>query len=121
MRKELTSLIDPSKAYTYFWNTQRWDKAMVDAQVLTPLTYSIFGTPVDQTSIMCYQLPGSITKNGKPITGGLDINATDFNFIGRIYPKGGFAPPAAVPSSAGEDYDSSEAGWSPDEDVDPGF
>ncbi|OUJ74708.1 M12 family metallopeptidase [Hymenobacter crusticola] len=88
MRKELVSRIDPQKAYLYFLKTQGWDKATVDAQVLTPLNdQSIMGTPADQTSIMCYQLPGSITKDGKPITGGVDINTTDYAFAGKIYPK----------------------------------
>ena len=77
MRQELIALIDPNKAYDYFLQTQGWDHAMVDAQVLTPLDQkSIIGTPPDQTSIMCYQLPGSITINGNPIVGGLDINST---------------------------------------------
>lgn len=90
MRKEIVALIDPQKAYAYFLQTQGWDKTTVDQQVLTPLDdRSIMGTPPDQTSIMCYQLPGSITRNGKPIIGGLDINATDYAFAGRIYPKPG--------------------------------
>jgi len=93
MRKELVARIDPQKAYDYFWRTQRWDKATVDAQVLTPLDQaSIMGTAADQTSIMCYQLPGSITRDGKPITGGIDINSTDYGFAARIYPKPGSAP-----------------------------
>jgi hypothetical protein len=36
---------------------------------------------------MCYQLPGEITKDGKPILGGLDIDKTDKSFAGSIYPK----------------------------------
>ena len=36
---------------------------------------------------MCYQLPGSITVDGKPIIGGIDINSTDAAFAARIYPK----------------------------------
>lgn len=88
MRKDLVARIDPRKAYDYFWQTQGWDKATVDAQVLTPLDErSIMGTPVDQLSIMCYQLPGDITRDGDPILGGTDINATDYAFIGKIYPK----------------------------------
>jgi hypothetical protein len=60
---------------------------MVDAQVLTSLDQnSIIGTPPDQTSIMCYQLPGSITVDGDPILGGIDINSTDAAFAARIYP-----------------------------------
>ena len=63
---------------------------MVDQQVLTPLDErSIFATPPDQDSIMCYQLPGEITRDGQPIRGGMDINQTDFAFAGRIYPKPG--------------------------------
>jgi hypothetical protein len=90
MRQELVALIDPNKAYEYFQQTQGWNRAMVDAQVLTPLDQkSIMGTPPDQTSIMCYQLPGSITINGNPIVGGLDVNATDAAFDAQIYPKPG--------------------------------
>jgi hypothetical protein len=88
MREALVARVDPAKAYPFFLATQGWDKATVDAQVLTPLSeQSLFGTPVDQTSIMCYQLPGSITTDGFPITGGLDINFTDFAFAGSIFPK----------------------------------
>lgn len=94
MRQELVARIDPLKAYDYFRRTQGWDKAMVDRQVLTSLDdRTIFGTATDQTSIMCYQLPATITRDGKPITGGLDINQTDYDFVGRIYPKPAPAAP----------------------------
>ena len=58
-------------------------------QVLTPLAErSIIGTTeADPISIMCYQIPGEITKSGKPILGGRDINAKDYRFAGAIYPK----------------------------------
>jgi hypothetical protein len=92
MRKALVARIDPQKAYAYFLQTQGWDKATVDAQVLTPLDErSLMSTPPDQTSIMCYQLPASITRDGKPILGGVDINQTDYGFAGKIYPKTGHA------------------------------
>jgi hypothetical protein len=87
MRRELVARIDRQKAYDYFLRTQGWDQTMVDQQVLTPLDQSsILGTAADQTSIMCYQLPGLITKDGLPIVGGLDINPTDRTFARRIYP-----------------------------------
>lgn len=90
MRRALVARIDPEKAYEYFRRTQGWDRATVDQQVLTPLDErSIMSTPADQTSIMCYQLPGSITRDGRPIIGGPDINQTDFDFAGRIYPRPG--------------------------------
>ena len=95
MRRALVARIDPAKAYAYFLRTQGWNRAMVDQQVLTPLDdRTIFGTPADQTSIMCYQLPGSITRDGRPILGGTDINATDRGFCLRIYPRPGAAPEA---------------------------
>lgn len=88
MRKELVARVDPEKAYRYFLRTQGWDKRTVDQQVLTSLDErSLMGTPADQTSIMCYQLPGSITRDGQPIIGGTDIDQSDYTFAGQIYPK----------------------------------
>src|ERR1051326_5258639 len=110
MRKALVARIDPQKAYDYFLRTQGWPKDVVDQQVLTSLNEaSLMATPPDQTSIMCYQLPGSITRDGKPIIGGLDINQTDFTFVGKIYPKGAHA---VAQARAQEDY------WEESEDVD---
>lgn len=88
MRKELVARIDPDRAYVYFERTQHWDAETVDQQVLTPLSArSIMATPPDETSVMCYQLPGSIMKDGKPIIGGHDINESDQSFANRVYPK----------------------------------
>jgi hypothetical protein len=85
----------------------------VDSQVLTPLDEtSLIRTPVDQTSIMCYQLPGVVTTDGKPIIGGIDINETDFAFAARIYPK--VARAEATPLRAAA---SAEEEWSEAEDV----
>jgi len=110
MRRELVERIDPAKAYAYFWQTQGWDQATVDAQVLTPLDdASIYGTPADEDSIMCYQLPGEITYDGQPIRGGFDINSWDSWFAGQIYPPTGSAVPAPrAPQYAAEDWDESE-------------
>ncbi|TAK87317.1 MAG: peptidase M12 [Aquabacterium sp.] len=88
MRAELVQLIDRRKAIRFFGATQGWSPQEVEAQVLTPLEQSsIIGTPPDQVSVMCYQIPGSITKSGKPILGGLDIDKSDYDFAGAIYPK----------------------------------
>jgi hypothetical protein len=88
MRKELVDLIDRQKAIAYFGQTQGWTPQEVEFQVLTPLSKgSLIATDhADPKSIMCYQIPGSITKNGQPIIGGTDIVATDRDFIARIYP-----------------------------------
>lgn len=89
MRRALVNLIDPAKAIAFFGATQGWDPEMVKRQVLTPLEdSSLIGTMTsDSNSIMCYQLPGSITKNGKPIVGGTNIDKSDSTFMGMIYPK----------------------------------
>ncbi|MEA3053588.1 MAG: hypothetical protein QOG72_2491 [Sphingomonadales bacterium] len=123
MRRELVNRIDPQKAYAYFAATQGWSRAQVDAQVLTPLSQaSIIGTPADQTSIMCYQLPGSITRDGRPIVGGLDINATDCAFSGKVYPKAASAPGMGR-LGIGDFLDAGDgledaSDWSAEEDVD---
>lgn len=89
MRKQLVDLLDVQATIKYFRRTQGWTKNEVMQQVLTPLNEkSIRGTPnADDLSIMCYQLPAEITRNGQPIRGGDDINPTDAKFIGTIYPK----------------------------------
>lgn len=89
MRRELVDLIDPKKAIDFFAENQGWDENMVRRQVLTPIEESsLLGTlKSDANSIMCYQLPGSITKSGRPIVGGKDIDKADSTFIGSIYPK----------------------------------
>jgi hypothetical protein len=98
MRKELVDRIDPQKAYDYFMRTQGWDRREVDQQVLTALDErSILGTPADVLSIMCYELPGSITKDGRPIPGGTDIDPTDAEFALKLYPKAVEPPPPPPP------------------------
>ncbi len=89
MRKQLVDLIDRQKAIDWFWQTYHWNQQMVIQQVLTPLEESsLLGTPsADMDSIMCYQLPGLITKNGQPIVGGTDIDPWDRAFAATIYPQ----------------------------------
>ncbi len=94
MRRELVALIDRAKAIKFFADTQGWDEQTVIQQVLTPIEQSqIIATPEpDVNSIMCYQIPGSITKSGKPIIGGKDIDKVDFKFAEKIYPKSVMRP-----------------------------
>jgi hypothetical protein len=97
MRKELVERLDVNKTIQWFRQYQGWDQQTVQEQVLTPLDErSLLATPADQTSIMCYQLPGSITKDGKPIMGGTDINQTDAEFAAKIYPR---------PTDTNDDWD----------------
>jgi hypothetical protein len=89
MRRDLIDLINKEKAIEYFMATQGWTREEVIAQVLTPIDESsLFGTPrPDPHSIMCYQIPGSLTKNGQPIPGGNDIDQIDREFCAACYPK----------------------------------
>lgn len=89
MRTALVKRIDRTKAIRYFDINEGWTPREVDEQVLTPLAErSIMGTAEsDPLSIMCYQIPGEITKDGKDIPGGRDINKKDFAFAGALYPK----------------------------------
>jgi hypothetical protein len=94
MRKALVDKIDPAKAIEYFERTQGWSEEEVRQQVLTPLEESsLRGTKPDPKSIMCYQIPGSLTKDGKPIVGGKDIDKSDATFAADIYPKKGGGKP----------------------------
>lgn len=89
MRPELVARLDPQKTIAYFARTQGWSAQDVMQQVLTPIDPStITGTSqADELSIMCYQLPGSITKDGRPIEGGTDFTDLDRAFAAKVYPK----------------------------------
>jgi hypothetical protein len=86
LRREMIARLDPQKTYNYFAVTQGWDAQTTANNVLTPVDESsIRGTPADEDSVMCYQLPGSITRDGRPIRGGADINERDATFARVIY------------------------------------
>lgn len=88
MRRELVDKLDREKTIAYFSRTQGWDRRTVEQQVLTPLDEkSLMGTEhADADSIMCYQLPGSITVDGSPILGGTDLSTQDKAFATKLYP-----------------------------------
>lgn len=100
MRRDVVARLDEAKTIAYFGRTQGWSEAEVRAQVLTPIEERslLSPTPVDATSIMCYQLPGSITKDGRPIVGGTDINATDAAYAALIYPRPDRPAPPSPPT-----------------------
>lgn len=91
MRKALIKKLDEEKVIAFYMRTQGWTRPDVIAQLLTPLeSSSILGSrTADSNSIMCYQIPGHLTKDGKAIAGGLDIDPLDFKIAGLLYPKPG--------------------------------
>lgn len=98
MRAQLVARLDPRKTIAFFEQTQGWSAQEIMQQVLTPLPASSIRATAnaDQDSIMCYQLPGSITIDGQPITGGVDIDPLDQQFAASIYPLA-VSPPVVNP------------------------
>ena len=115
MRSDIVKLIDRDRAIKFFDKDQGWTPEEVEEQVLTPLAKkSIMGTKeADPISIMCYQLPAAIMKNGKPIKGGKDINPTDHAFAASLYPK---KSRAATPPP----FDLEDISQAPPESAEPG-
>ena len=96
MRAGLVARIDPEKAIAYYWRDQGWSPDVVWSQILTPEDESsLIGTAPDETSGMCYDVPGACTYDGLPIIGGSRMNAQDFAFMRSVYPP--VAQLAAVP------------------------
>lgn len=102
MRRELVDRLDPQKTLVYFQRTQGWSAAMTRQQVLTALDEAsirmpnIGNTIADQDSIMCYNLPGSITIDGQPIRGGNKIDEIDAQYANKLYPKAEAPKPPTV-------------------------
>ena len=101
MRGDLVQRIDRRKAFAYYKRSDDWSQKETEEQVLTPLkARSLMGTAEsDPLSIMCYQIPAEITKDGKEIAGGTDINEKDHAFAAKVYPKSARQTPAAVPAA----------------------
>lgn len=116
MRRAVVERLDRAK--TIRWGQQQlgWSEQMVVQQILTPVEESalLYPPPADETSIMTYQLPGSITKNGRPVTGGAYINEADAAYMRRAYPGGAepSPPPADKAVSATVTYDPKTGAWS---------
>ena len=89
MRKEIVAGINPEAAYSYFRSVAGWTKQMVQQQVLTPLDETLLlGTLHPRAnSIMCYQLPGKIMKDGKDVPGGSVIDVIDHDLARKLYPR----------------------------------
>jgi hypothetical protein len=100
MRGPIIARLDERKTVEYFRQTQGWDERTTRQQVLTPLeAASIMGTPdADDVSIMTYSLPATITRDGRPIPGGNDIDDNDKAFAAKLYPKADVPIPPPPPS-----------------------
>ena len=99
---EIIDLLDVSKTLAWGPRALGWSEQMIRSQILTPPDMrTIRMTPhADVRGIMCYSLPASITKNGQPIPGGTDIDATDAEYAATMYPKEN-PPPPPPPGGSG--------------------
>jgi hypothetical protein len=98
MRREVVARLDRQKTIRYFAQTQGWSARDVEQQVLTPIEERALFKPTatDQDSIMCYQLPGSITIDGQPIPGGDALTESDLAYADLIYPRADSPTPPPV-------------------------
>jgi hypothetical protein len=76
--------------YKEYWESQHWDKDMVDRQVFE--TYKISytnGTSYDNKSIMHYPIPAKHTLNGYSVNWNFELSPADKSFVSALYPKYG--------------------------------
>ena len=95
MRAGIIKRLDRERVITSFMASQGWSRQEVIDQILTPLEESPFLlSPVigtlkpEETSIMCYQIDGDLTLDGRPVEGGTEITDADHAFAALAYPKG---------------------------------
>jgi hypothetical protein len=89
MRAAIIAKLNREATINYFMQTQGWSRQEVIAQVLTAIPENQLlptSSVEDETSVMTYQLPGSITNDGQPIRGGSGINETDYKVAAKTYP-----------------------------------
>jgi hypothetical protein len=87
-RKAIVDRIDREKAIKEFMATQGWSRQEIIEQVLTPFKVSALKATAatDENSIMCYDLPAHIMKDGIAVPGGKDIDNLDASFAAKLYP-----------------------------------
>jgi len=97
-RKEVLALLDIEKTVAFFQSHYGWDRQTTMEQVFDPIDpATIQATAADVRSIMCYQFSGACTKNGQPVPGGNVIDATDGQFVTKVYPPITAPPPPPPP------------------------
>ena len=81
-------LWDEDKVYEFFGRTQGWDKEMTFHNVLERYSERITKfSDYDPLSIMHYEIPGFLLKNGQDIVGGTKLSNSDKAFSEELYGK----------------------------------
>ncbi|WP_430781791.1 M12 family metallopeptidase [Actinoplanes sp. G11-F43] len=89
LRREIIARIDRQAAIDWFRREIGWSPELTIHNVLTPLDRSALNATAepDQHSIMCYELPAAIMKDGVAVEGGADVSSADARFVSTLYPK----------------------------------
>ena len=89
LREEIVDKIDYDAALKYYAETQNWNAAETQRNVLDPLKEgAILATSEpDERSVMCYWLPAKIMTDGEAVLGGADISPEDARYVARLYPR----------------------------------
>jgi hypothetical protein len=96
-------LWDEEKAYNYYQNKCKWDRKTVYTEVLHRYNEDQTNSEeFDPSSIMIYEVPSCITKNGSSIRGNNgELSEKDKLYIAKLYPW--FARmPTAIPRQSTE-------------------
>lgn len=83
-------LINESSSWHTPCATQGWSPKEVEQQVLTPIEEASIRRTAHAApqSIMCYQIPGTLTKDGKPMVGARDIDKKHFTIVMKVCSPG---------------------------------
>lgn len=79
---------DEEKVYAFYEEWQQWDRETTYANVLRRYSPDeVRFTHHDQSSIMQYPVPATLTRNGFSVGWNSDLSAGDRSFIARMYPR----------------------------------
>jgi hypothetical protein len=93
---EFVALLDPEKVIPWAMRYTGWTRQEVIDQMLTPLPAGSYrmSAHADINGVMAYSFPASVTRDGKPIPGGVGIDQIDAAFAAEIYPLVVQPPPS---------------------------
>ena len=84
---------DTNKVYEWAKETQGWDKATTDTNILNKYDQDqINGSVFDPQSIMLYFFPASLTLDNNGTQQNLRLSANDVIYVDKMYPDGTLTP-----------------------------
>jgi hypothetical protein len=71
--------------YAYFGDRMRWTRDTVNRQIFDSVVYP-GQRPLDRKSVMSYQLPGTLFRDGRGFAPQDALSESDQTYIGNLYP-----------------------------------